>query len=69
MANSCNNSISYNFLQFPVLLSNSRGRKDLEDNVDSWTRGLVDEDDRDNLLVVDLFLVFHVSCLLVACFA
>lgn len=25
----------------------------------------VDEDDRDNLLVVDLFLVFHVSCLLV----
>lgn len=24
-----------------------------------------DEDDRDNLLVVDLFLVFHVSCLLV----
>lgn len=37
--------------------------------MDSWTRGLVDEDDRDNLLVVDLFLVFHVSCLLVACFA
>lgn len=59
MANSCNNSISYNLLQFPVLLSNSRGRKDLEDNVN------VDEDDRDNLLVVDLFLVFHVSCLLV----
>lgn len=25
----------------------------------------MDEDDRDNLLVVDLFLVFHVSCLLV----
>lgn len=61
MANSCNNSISYNLLQFPVLLSNSRGRKDLEDNVDVN----VDEDDRDNLLVVDLFLVFHVSCLLV----
>lgn len=59
MANSCNNSISYNLLQFPVLLSNSRERKDLEDNVN------VDEDDRDNLLVVDLFLVFHVSCLLV----